>query len=86
MEYRIVRFSECPVAPWRNGLGETAEIVIEPPTADFRQSTFLWRVSVTTIEKSCAFSVFSGYERLSVQLDGGRTKLNHNDGAKWSVV
>jgi uncharacterized protein len=86
MEYRIVRFQDCPMTAWKNGLGETTELAIEPSGVDYRQNNFVWRTSINTIGKTCAFSLFTGYERLSIQLDGGRAKLNHNDGAKWSVV
>ncbi|KAI9364432.1 hypothetical protein DFJ73DRAFT_809382 [Zopfochytrium polystomum] len=47
---------------WKNGLGVTEEIYIHPPNRDFRKDEFMWRISLSTVNDSCSFSVFPGYD------------------------
>lgn len=55
--------------PWKNGLGTTAEIAIDPPGADLG-SRFRWRLSIATVQGSGPFSTFSGYERTIMLIEG----------------
>lgn len=49
-----VQFSTLPVTPWKNGGGETREIVsVASPDAPF-----LWRASIATLEKDARFLLF----------------------------
>lgn len=59
---------ELPPTPWKNGLGSTREILTWPLGADF--DTFLWRVSVASIDADAAFSAFPGVDRTIMLLGG----------------
>ncbi|MGH6934121.1 MAG: HutD/Ves family protein [Dongiaceae bacterium] len=56
--------------PWKNGLGTTAEIAIDPPGADIAGGRFRWRLSIASIDRSCPFSAFPGYERTIMVISG----------------
>ncbi|MDX5627609.1 MULTISPECIES: HutD family protein [unclassified Brenneria] len=55
-----------PVTRWRNGGGETREIVSFPP----RAASFAWRASIASIAASGAFSFFPGVDRVITLLQG----------------
>jgi uncharacterized protein len=57
--------------PWKNGGGETTEIVVSPPTGNFD-----WRVSIATVNEDGPFSTFIGYERHIMTLAGEGMKLD----------
>lgn len=65
----IFRLSDRLFSPWKNGGGETAEIVVSPPGADF--GTFDWRISTAVVAASGPFSVFPGVDRVLTVLEGG---------------
>jgi environmental stress-induced protein Ves len=67
-------FSEqqLKVSPWRNGGGETREVVSWPPAA----SDFDWRVSIATIASDGAFSLFPGVDRSISLLSGAGVLLS----------
>ncbi len=62
---------------WKNGLGHTDEIAIEPPGAELRRADFLWRLSSARIEQSSAFSVFPHHDRVLLVLEGDGLRLSH---------
>jgi environmental stress-induced protein Ves len=64
----IVRFDALKAVPWKNGLGITREIAVEPPGATM--DDFLWRVSIADVDTASPFSVFPGIERTIVLLEG----------------
>ncbi len=69
----IVRLADQPIAAWKNGAGQTRELLSEPlPTND----GFAWRVSVATIASSGPFSCFPGVDRSFVKLGGGSLHLH----------
>jgi environmental stress-induced protein Ves len=70
---RLLRASEHKTMPWKNGLGVTHEVALEPSTVDGAQ--FLWRVSLATIKGSGPFSVFPGIDRSIVALKGNAVQL-----------
>ena len=55
-----------PVTPWRNGGGETREIISMPQDA----KDFNWRASVATIAQDGPFSAFPGIDRSITLLTG----------------
>ncbi|MEC5344593.1 HutD family protein [Brenneria populi] len=55
-----------PVTRWRNGGGETREIISFPP----RSAQFAWRASIASIASSGAFSFFPGVDRVITLLEG----------------
>jgi len=64
----IIRFADRPSQPWKNGLGRTREIAVQPPTAGGDE--FLWRVSIAEVDSAAPFSCFPGIDRQIVLLDG----------------
>jgi hypothetical protein len=65
----VIDFSQHRSMPWKNGLGSTTEIAIDPPGADLG-SRFRWRLSIATVQSSGPFSTFPGYERTIMLIDG----------------
>lgn len=63
-------FATLPVSRWRNGGGETREIVSQPAGADFN-----WRASIATIAQSGPFSLFPGIDRSITLLAGDGVRL-----------
>lgn len=68
MSGSILRRNDCPLVPWKNGLGRTREMAVYPALAD--SHAFVWRVSVAEVTSAAPFSVFPGIERHIVLLDG----------------
>lgn len=64
----LIPFAGLSPVPWKNGGGSTTEIAIGPPDAGFED--FDWRVSLATIEKDGAFSLFPGVDRTLALVDG----------------
>ncbi|MDX6019823.1 HutD family protein [Scandinavium sp. V105_16] len=61
------QLDSLPVSHWKNGGGETREIVnIASPDA-----AFLWRASIATLQSDGAFSLFDGVDRVITLLVGG---------------
>ncbi|MEO3937144.1 HutD family protein [Dermatophilaceae bacterium Soc4.6] len=64
----LVRFSDRPAVPWRNGRGSTRELakrllgVVGPD--------FVWRISVAEVTEDAEFSTFPGVERTIVPIWG----------------
>ena len=61
--------------PWKNGLGTTTEIAVHPPGAGL--DAFAWRVSIADLGASGPFSIFAGYDRTLVQIEGAPMTLSH---------
>jgi environmental stress-induced protein Ves len=64
----IVPFADLKAVPWKNGLGITREIVVEPRGATM--DDFVWRVSVADVDTASPFSRFPGIDRTIVLLEG----------------
>jgi len=64
----LIPFAGLSPVPWKNGGGSTIEIAIGPQDAGFED--FDWRVSLATIEKDGAFSLFPGVDRTLVLVEG----------------
>jgi environmental stress-induced protein Ves len=60
------------IMPWKNGLGQTAEID-RVPTGD---GPYLWRLSQAVIQTDAPFSQFPGYDRWLCLCQGGAVFLN----------
>ncbi|MDP2418920.1 MAG: HutD family protein [Hydrogenophaga sp.] len=65
--------------PWKNGVGNTREIVCCPHGAGL--DNFDWRVSIATIAQSGPFSAFAGVDRTIMLLDGDGVELQPASGA-----
>jgi hypothetical protein len=64
----IIRSADCPLQPWKNGMGRTREIAVHPAGAG--GADFLWRVSIAEVDSAAPFSQFPGIDRSIVLLDG----------------
>ncbi|WP_137045252.1 HutD family protein [Pseudolabrys sp. FHR47] len=65
-------------SPWKNGGGETREIVCQPAGAG--ADAFGWRASIATIARDGAFSIFPDVDRVTVLLRGAGVRLRSTDG------
>jgi len=59
---------------WKNGGGETAEIVVSPPHAGFED--FDWRISTARVASDGPFSAFPGIDRVLTVIEGGPMRLS----------
>ena len=64
----LIPFASLSPVPWKNSGGSTTEIAIGPPESGFED--FEWRVSLATIEKDGAFSLFPGVDRTLALVEG----------------
>lgn len=64
----LIKLGQCPAQPWKNGLGRTRELAVQP---SFDGSpVFLWRVSIAEVDSAVPFSRFPGVDRVIVLLEG----------------
>lgn len=75
---QVYRRADRAFAPWKNGGGETAEIVCVPEGAGF--DAFGWRISTAKVAQSGPFSSFPGVQRNLTVLSGGPMRLRFPDG------
>jgi environmental stress-induced protein Ves len=62
---------------WKNGLGHTDQIAIEPAGSDLRTGNYLWRMSSAAITSASAFSLFPDHDRALIILSGAGVRLVH---------
>ncbi len=67
----VFSLDSLPVSRWRNGGGETREIIGYPPGAN----DFAWRASIATIASNGPFSAFTGVDRIITLLNGSPVLL-----------
>ena len=65
MTWHVVHFKDVLPTPWRNGGGNTRELVAWPDSAAWR-----WRASVAEVAQSGPFSHFAGVQRWFAVLKG----------------
>lgn len=65
------QLSTLPVTPWKNGGGETREIICVPAP----NAPFLWRASIATLQADGPFSPFPGVDRVITLLAGQPLRL-----------
>jgi environmental stress-induced protein Ves len=73
----IVRSSDYRRMPWKNGGGETREVIVSPPGAAF--DSLDWRVSLATVTSDGPFSVFVGMQRTLCVIRGAGIRLQVGD-------
>lgn len=66
--WRLVRYADARWMPWKNGGGETTELLCWPEGASI--DAFIWRLSLATVAASGGFSRFPGVDRTLTLLDG----------------
>ncbi|MGJ7037890.1 environmental stress-induced protein Ves [Shinella sp. BE166] len=71
---RLLRNVEHRRMPWKNGGGETVEVIVHPEGPDL--SEFGWRVSMATVASDGPFSVFPGIDRTLAVLSGDGMALS----------
>lgn len=71
---RLYRNSDHRRMPWKNGGGETVEVVVHPEGASL--SDFGWRVSMASVASDGPFSVFPGIDRTLAVLTGDGMALS----------
>lgn len=64
----IIRLDQCPPQRWKNGLGRTREVAVQPCAGG--NGDFLWRVSIAEVDSAAPFSTFPGIDRSITLLDG----------------
>lgn len=74
MYAQVHRAQDRRFAPWKNGGGETAEIVCFPPDAGF--DSFGWRISTARVGADGPFSRFDGVARSLTVIEGGPLRLD----------
>ncbi|MGD9476898.1 HutD/Ves family protein [Shinella sp. G-2] len=67
-EPKLLRNADHRRMPWKNGGGETVEVIVHPEGASL--SDFGWRVSMATVASDGPFSVFPGIDRTLAVLTG----------------
>jgi environmental stress-induced protein Ves len=77
---RLLGPADYKLMPWKNGRGATTELAIFPLHADLKDRPFDWRISMADVVEDGDFSVFPGYERTLVVLEGEGMELSF-DGA-----
>ena len=75
----LIRAAEARRMPWKNGGGETVELLAHPPDAGL--DAFDWRVSMATVASDGPFSTFPGIDRTLAILDGEGLELMIGDAA-----
>jgi uncharacterized protein len=75
----LARFDRAalPNTAWKNGGGQTCELVCQPLGADLQ--SFDWRVSIALIERDGDFSIFNGIDRNITLLSGAGFELQGAD-------
>ncbi len=73
----IIRLADCPSQPWKNGLGRTREIAVQPSNAGM--DDFLWRISIAEVDSAAPFSSFPGIDRQIALLDGNGFTMTLDD-------
>ena len=73
----IIRLTDCPPQPWKNGLGSTRQIAVHPDGAGIHD--FVWRLSLAEVDSAAPFSAFPGVDRQIVLLDGGGFTMTLDD-------
>jgi environmental stress-induced protein Ves len=79
---QILRASEYRRVPWRNGGGETLEILVHPAGAG---KDFEWRVSMAPVTEPGPFSRFPGIDRVLTVIEGKGLGLALDGGAPVAV-
>ena len=68
---RILRNTDYPSRPWKNGGGTTRDILVSPAGASLED--FDWRLSLAQVDRDGPFSRFDRVDRTLVLLSGAMT-------------
>lgn len=67
--------------PWKNGLGISYQIDIEPDTTNF-----IYRLSMAFVQEASDFSIYSGYTRLLSVWQGQGLLLNSESLDQYEII
>lgn len=81
---RILRASEYRRMPWKNGGGETREIMVSPSGATL--DSLDWRVSLATVATDGPFSTFQGVQRTLCVIRGAGIRLLVGDAPPTTLL
>lgn len=73
MPIRLIAPDQFRRMPWKNGGGETIEIIAHPEGADL--ASFAWRISMARVATDGPFSMFEGVDRTLSVIDGTALEL-----------
>jgi len=68
-ELRHLKPSDYKTVPWKNGRGQTLELAVDT------EVPFRWRLSRAKLVEAGPFSVYAGYDRKLMMLDGTSIRL-----------
>jgi environmental stress-induced protein Ves len=80
----IIHLTDCPPRPWKNGLGRTRELAVQPSTAG--STSFLWRVSIAEVTSAAPFSAFPGVDRVIAMLEGAGFSMTLDTGHEHALT
>jgi environmental stress-induced protein Ves len=80
---RLLRAADYRRMPWKNGGGETIEMVVSPADASFE--TFDWRISMAHVDAPGAFSLFPNIDRTLSVIAGAGLSLRFAAGDVTSL-
>jgi environmental stress-induced protein Ves len=78
----IIRSTDYPSRPWKNGGGTTRNILVSPARASL--DDFDWRLSLAQVDRDGPFSRFDNVDRTLVLLSG--TMTLHEPGRRIELV
>jgi uncharacterized protein len=78
MRWQHMTPAEARRMPWKNGLGLTLELAVEPPGATL-ETGFHWRLSSAEVATSGPFSSFPGLERWLLLLEGAGFRIDFGE-------
>ncbi|AVT48956.1 HutD/Ves family protein [Shewanella baltica] len=71
---QLIRYQDCPSTSWKNGGGNTKQLLISPINAELTE--FDYRLSIASISSNGPFSLFHGIDRQLVILEGDGVELS----------
>jgi environmental stress-induced protein Ves len=80
----IIHLRDCPPQPWKNGLGQTREMAVQPVSDSSHD--LLWRVSIAEVTCAAPFSAFPGIDRTIVLLDGAGFTMTLDGGQTHALT
>jgi environmental stress-induced protein Ves len=80
---RLLRAADYRRMPWKNGGGETIEMMVSPADASFE--TFDWRISMAHVDAPGAFSLFPNIDRTLSVIAGAGLSLRFAAGDVTSL-
>ena len=78
----IIQPSQFRQMPWKNGLGTTTEIY----RADNASGEMAWRVSIAGVTTDGPFSIFPGYDRHIMVIDGAGMVLKGGPTGEMNIA